>query len=151
MADQSSEFTELVQEALRGLPQGSPAELVDQEFDEENFGNAVATLDLHGLRFRFARDRGFVTVDVGLPGQDSESFPLEDLAVKLEWLRREELEAHYGSLESQSETDGSRPPLHCHTWDLVQEVLQEESAWEALREACIASAAEIPQLTSAHG
>ena len=151
MDDQPSEFTELVQEALRGLPQGGSAELVEQDFDEENFGNAVATLDLRGLRFRFARDRGFVTVDVGRSGEDAESFPLEDLAAKLGWLRQEEVEAHYGSLESPSETDGSRPPLPCHTWDLVQEVLQEESAWEALREACTASAAENPQLALAHG
>lgn len=71
--------------------------------------------------------------------------------MKLEWLRREELEAHYGSLESPSETDGSRPPLHCHIWDLVQDVLQEESAWEALREACTTSVAEVPQLALAHG
>ena len=151
MSNQCSEFTELVQEALRGLPQGGSAELVEQDFDEANFGNAVATLDLHGLRFRFARDRGFVTVDVGRPAQDAESFPLEDLAANLEWLRREELEAHYGSLESPGETDGSQPPLHCHTWDLVQEVLQEESAWEALLEACTASASETPQLALAHG
>ena len=151
MADQSSEFAELVQEALLSLPQGGSAELVEQDFDEENFGNAVATLDLRGLRFRFARDRGFVTVDVGHSGEDAESFPLEDLAAKLGWLRQEEVEAHYESLEFPSETDGSRPPLSCHTWDLVQEVLQEESAWEALREACTASAAENPQLALAHG
>ena len=151
MADQSSEFTELVQEALRGLPHGGSAELIEQDFDGANFGNAIATLDLHGLRFRFARDRGFVTVDVGRSGEDAESFPLEDLAAKLGWLRQEEVEAHYGSLEFPSETDGSRPPLSCHAWDLVQEVLQEESAWEALREACTASAAENPQLALAHG
>ena len=150
MPEQSSEFTELVQEALRGLPEGGSAELVDQAFDEENFGNAVATLDLRGLRFRFARDRGFVTVDVGRTGRDAESFPLEDLAAKLGCLRREELEAHYESLKFPGEPDGSRPPLHCHTWDLVQGVLQEESAWEALREACTAAPAETAQLALAH-
>ena len=151
MADQSYEFTESVQEALGSLPEGASAELVEQTFDEASFGNAVATLDLRGLRFRFVRDRGFVTVDVGRSGQNGESFPLEDLAAKLEWLQLEELERHYGSLESPSETDGSRPPLHCRTWDLVQEVLQEESAWAALREACTPSAAETPQLVLAHG
>lgn len=149
MADKSSEFTELVQEALRGLPQGTSAELVEQDFDEASFGNAVATLDLRGLRFRFARDRGFVTVDVGRADQNAESFPLEELAAKLKWLRREELEWHYESLEDPTETGGSPPPLHCFTWDLVQMKLQEESAWEKLREACTASAAETPQLVLA--
>ena len=151
MADQPSNFTELVQEALGSLPEGASAELVKQDFDEAISGNAVATLDLRGLRFRFVRDRGFVTVDVGCAGQNAESFPLEELAAKLEWLQLEQLEQHYGSMESPSETDGSRQPLYCRTWDVVQDFLQEESARDALREACTSSAAETPQLVLAHG
>ena len=104
MADQPSNFTELVQEALGSLPEGASAELVKQDFDEAISGNAVATLDLRRLRFRFVRDRGFVTVDVGRVGQNAESFPLEELAAKLEWLQLEQLEQHYGSMKSRRQS-----------------------------------------------
>lgn len=51
-----------------------------------------------------------VTVEVGRAGQHAASVPLEDLTARLEWLRREGLEGHYGSLEYPAErTAVARP------------------------------------------
>ena len=60
----ASPFAESVLERLRNFGRGEP-KLICDNCDEDNFGNATATIQLDGLRLHVVNDRGVETVEIG--------------------------------------------------------------------------------------
>lgn len=143
----ANSFAESVLERLAELGRGTP-ELIVDHFDNENFGNAAATIELDGLRLHIVRDRGDPTVEVGLQifapigplvhpsleeyadGHGQPTCPLEALAVALNWTRMEELAEHYGLVGEDREYESGPPPGPFLTFDDALGLLREH--WDEL-------------------
>jgi hypothetical protein len=75
--------------------------LVSESREEVDFGNAEAIFVLDEVRLRFVDDRGLKTVEIGLPagetiaGGGADEWPLETLAVALDWIGMDDLLGHY--------------------------------------------------------
>lgn len=86
-----SHFAEQLRERLDDL---ANLRLRSDHYDEQNFGNALVEFEADGILVRFIRDRGIVTVEVGV--QDR-FLSLDFLASepKLGWLNRSTIKQHY--------------------------------------------------------
>lgn len=119
-----SSFAESVLMRLADIGHGAPR-LVSQSYDDENFGNATATVEMDDVKLLVVNDRGLWTVDVVfcnppgnsahpalrdfLDGKDEPLCPLETFAVALGWIPLEELVTHYG-LEGRGWAQDTDPP-----------------------------------------
>ena len=142
----ASLFAESVLERLRKLGRGEP-KLICDNYDNDNFGNVMATIELDGLRLHVVNDRGIETVEVGfqsthpigpleafLDGQGGPVCPLEVVAVVLGWVSREKLMAHYwpGNADPNYETDAPPGPFFKFDEELTQQRMREH--WDELTE-----------------
>lgn len=104
-------FAEHIRQHLEDLGKG-PSKLVEDEYDEENFGNARAIFQLGQLTLHFLNDRGLVFVDVELSdGYGGNALvPLENLAVAANLRSLEELLYHYGLSEAVADASVEDDP-----------------------------------------
>ncbi len=134
----SNEFAREVLEQLSGVGEGKPG-LVHETYDDENFGNATATIEIDGVFLHFVDDRGVRTIEfeLDLPIPDSprdrpwpepyppyfERWPLRDgrgkpvctleaLAVALGWIGMERLVEHYVLDGDNYDFDASPRPFY---------------------------------------
>ena len=140
----ASRFAEAVLKRLRKLGRGEP-ELICDNFDADNFGNATATLELDGLRLHVVNDRGIETVEVGfqsihpvepleafVDGQGKPVCPLEIVAVVLGWINREKLIAHYWPTNADPDYETDAPPGPFFKFDEESTRRQMHEHWKEL-------------------
>ena len=143
----ASLFAESVLERLRKLGRGEP-ELLCDGYDEDNFGNATATIELDGLRLHVVNDRGIKTVEIGFQIDDTivtsvhpalEGFvdgrgqpvcPLEVAAVVHGWITSEVLAAHYWPESGSQNYEESSPPGPFLEFDKTLKLLEDH--WDEL-------------------
>ena len=143
-------FAESVLTRLATMGRGAP-KLVGQTRDDENFGNATATIEVDDVKLHVVHDRGFWTVEVvfctsdpaatsvhpafegSLTGEGGTLCPLETLAAALGWLPMTELVEHYGLDGGGWEPDPGPPPGPYLDFDGAVTLLQEH--WDEFRAA----------------
>ena len=143
-------FAESVVTRLAAMGRGAP-KLVGQTQDDEDFGNATATIEVDDLKLHVVNDRGLWTVDVvfcgsdppatsehpafdgSLHGEDGPLCPVETLAVALGWLPMADLVEHYGLDGGGWEPDAGPPPGPYLDFDGAVTLLQEH--WDEFRAA----------------
>ena len=133
-----NEFAKEVLERLSSVGEGKPG-LVHETYDDENFGNATATIEIDGVLLHFVNDRGIRTIEFELdleipdsPGDRPWSGPyplylerwplrdgrgkpvctLEALAVALGWIGMEKLVEHYALDSVDYDFDVSSRPFY---------------------------------------
>lgn len=133
-----NEFAMEVLEQLSSVGEGRPG-LVHETYDDENFGNATATIEIDGVFLHFVNDRGIWTIEfeLDLPIRDfpgdrpwPESYPLnfepwplrdgrgkpvctlEALAVALGWIDLERLIKHYVLDSGEYDFEASPRPFY---------------------------------------
>ena len=142
----ASPFAESVLKRLTKLDRGEPHIICD-EYDGDNFGNAVATIELDGLRLHVVNDRGIETVEVGyqrthpigpleafVDGQGKPTCPLEIVAVVLGWVSREMLISHYWPAEAEPNYETDPPPGPFFRFDEESTLQQMRERWDELTE-----------------
>lgn len=67
------------------------AELVQESYHPQNFGNAEVVYKLGNLQLHFLRDRGDDSVSIGSSGNPRHFYNLEDVAVWMGWIRLDEV------------------------------------------------------------
>ncbi len=99
MADRAQTSTSPLAEELCAQlshPELGHLTIIRDDYDEENFGNALLVFQADGVLLRFIRDRGLVTVDVGASNR---FLSLDFLAFRQRWTDFVAIAHHY-----------SRPP-----------------------------------------
>ena len=142
----ASLFAESVLKRLRKLDRGEPKVICD-EYDGDNFGNAVVTIELDGLRLHVVNDRGIETVEVGyrctrpiapleafVDGQGEPVCPLEVVAVVLGWVSREMLISHYWPVHAGPNYETDPPPGPFCRFDEESTRRQMQEHWNELTE-----------------
>ena len=142
----ASPFAESVLERLRKLGRGEP-ELICDNCDNDNFGNATATIKLDGLRLHVVNDRGIETVEVGfqsirpigplktfVDGQGRPVCPLEVVAVVLGWVSPENLIAHYWPASAKPNYETEAPPGPFFKFDEESTQRRMREHWDELTE-----------------
>ena len=142
----ASPFAESVLERLRQLDRGEP-ELICDDYDSDNFGNATATIRLGGLRLHVINDRGIESVEVGFqsvhPAGPLEAFvdgrgkpvcPLEVVAVVLGWVTLQRLIAHYWPADADPNYETEAPAGPFFKFDEESTRRQMQEHWDELVE-----------------
>lgn len=149
-------FADLIRQHLDNLGRG-PSTLIEDYYDEENFGNARAIFQFRQLTLHFLNDRGLVFIDVELSdGYGGNTVvPLENLAVAANLRSLEELLHHYGLsgtvADASVEDDPPRGPFL--TFKGALELL--DGQWETLVQSCtdeevLRSVSEIQETIQEH-
>ena len=142
----ASPFAESVLERLRQLDRGEP-ELICDDYDSDNFGNATATIRLGGLRLHVINDRGIESVEIGFqsvhPIEPLDAFvdgrgrpvcPLEVVAVVLGWVTLQRLIAHYWPADVDPNYETEAPAGPFFQFDEASTLHQMRERWDELTE-----------------
>ena len=142
-------FVQSVLERLKELNRGEP-QLICDGHDDDNFGNATATVELDGVRLHIVNDRGIWPVEVGFeivnPGEPlvhpslsgfvdeagKPVCPLEIIAVTLGWVNVEALITHYWPANANQNYEAAPPPGPFLDFNKALECLQEGEHWGEL-------------------
>ena len=114
----SSPFAEELRRRLDSLEN---LQLRSDHYDEQNFGNALVEFQAGGVLVRFVRDRGIVTVEVGVGDR---FLSLDFLASEQGWVTRDAIEQHHQEedLGQNLEIDGNEGDLY----EALRQALEDE-------------------------